>query len=77
MENLNFIGEGHYRDNNGKEYMSIWTYKIKNGIRTGDNYQEAKDIPCTDKFWGPFSKSPNFKEGWMYNVSDLNEFYNK
>ena len=78
MDDKEFISEGHYRDNNGNEYMSIWTYKRKNGL-SGDssqNYQDAKDISCGDKFWGPFNASNRFKEGYMYNVECLNDFYN-
>jgi len=73
------IGEGHYRDDNGNEYMSIWTYKNKNHIEpntNGANYEDARNISCNDKFWGPFHESNQFKNGWMYNVEDLNEFYN-
>ena len=76
MENKTEIGEGHYQDNNGNEYMSIWTYKRKRGITSGDNFQDAKDISCSDKFWGPFTMSDQFKKGYMYNVECLNEFYN-
>lgn len=76
MDDKTYLGEGHYIDGNGKEYMSIWTYKRKNGITTGDNFQEAKDIVCNDKFRGPFNSSDRFKEGWMYAVDCLNKFYN-
>ena len=75
MENKNYISEGHYNDNNGNEYMSIWTYKIQNSITKGDNFEEAKAIICSDKFWGPFNVADRFKEGWMYNLNCLKDFY--
>ncbi len=77
MDNKTFIGEGHYSDDNGNEYMSIWTFQRKNGISGRDNFQDAKDISCNDKFFGPFSKSNEFKKGYMYNVNCLQEFYSK
>ncbi len=77
MQNKIYISEGHYKDENGSEYMSIWTFKIKNKISGGDNFADAKAISCGDKFWGPFNESNRFKEGWMYNVTCLKEFYNK
>jgi hypothetical protein len=79
MENKQFVGEGHYRDNNGNEYMSIWTYKKLRGIQPNDNsvnFEHAKEIICFDKIWGPFNQSPVFKEGYMYNVECLDNFFN-
>lgn len=76
MENKNYISEGHYSDNNGTEYMSIWTFKRKYNINKGDNYEDAKAIFCPDKFWGAFNQSNRFKEGWMYNLECLKKFYN-
>jgi hypothetical protein len=76
MKDKKYISEGYYRDIKGNEYMSIWTYKGKNSISSGDNYQDARDISCSDKFWGPFNESNRFKEGYMYNVDCLNDFYN-
>jgi hypothetical protein len=78
MENKIYVSEGHYRDNGGNEYMSIWTYKKKNYMtsNTNDiNYQDAKAITCSDKFWGHFNASDRFKEGWMYNIECLKKFY--
>lgn len=78
MSDLTYISEGYYRNENN-EYMSIWTFKIKNGIKPNDteqNYEDAKNIPCADKYKKPFNASNKFKEGWMYNVNDLKEFYN-
>ena len=78
MATKNYLSEGHYSDKDGNEYMSIWTYKIQNNMEnnTSKNYQDAKDISCSDKFWGPFNQSNRFKEGYMYNVECLNKFYN-
>jgi len=79
MDNKIFISEGHYRDNNGNNYMSIWTYKNTNGIFPNDNqtnYNDAKKINCSDKFWGAFNASNKFKEGYMYNVECLDNFFN-
>lgn len=75
MENISYVAEGYYKDNNGKEYMSIWTFKRKNGITTGDNFEEAKAINCSDKFKAPFNATDRFREGWMYSVVCLVEFY--
>lgn len=72
---MEYINEGHYRDNNGNEYMSIWTFKQINNIPDGDNYQDAKEILCSDKFWGPFNQSNRFKEGYMYSIICLRRFY--
>ena len=80
MEDFEFLGEGHYRHHNGTEYMSIWTYKRKKRILLNNpqlNYKEAKEMDCSNKFWGPFNASDNFKEGWMYDVEYLNEFYDR
>jgi hypothetical protein len=71
------IGEGHYKDENGNEYMSIWTYKRKNNIYGGDNFEDAKALSSSDKFKGPFNATNRFKEGWMYNLNDLDAYYNK
>lgn len=81
MNDLIWMSEGFYRnDKTGEEYMSIWTYKQQNGMGKGSNesnYDDAKRIKCNDKHWMPFTKSENFKSGWVYNVTDLNKFYNK
>jgi hypothetical protein len=76
MQNKIYISEGHYKDNDGNEYMSIWTFKRTNGLQidTNQNYEDAKSISCSDKFFGPFNASNRFKEGWMYNVNCLREF---
>ncbi len=78
MANKTFISEGYYRDDNGNEYMSIWTYKNINEITPNTNevnYQEAQNMSCSDKFWAPFNESNVFKKGYMYNVNCLNDFY--
>lgn len=75
MSQYNYISEGHYQDQEGNDYMSIWTYKRKNGIMTGDNYQDALAMTTNDKFKAPFNQTDRFKEGWMYSVNDLDEFY--
>lgn len=78
MSNKTYVGEGHYRSDDGKEFMSIWTFKKLNGIRTNStelNYQDAIELSNVSKFRGPFSQSPNFKEGWMYEVEALKSFY--
>ena len=72
-----YIGEGHYRNGLGEDYMSIWTYKRKNRILGGDNYKEALQIYCDDKFNGPFNQSNDFTSGWMYNTKHLDEFYKR
>jgi hypothetical protein len=77
MSDKTNIAEGHYSDDNGNEYMSIWTYKRKNNIGGGNNYEDALALNASDKFKGPFNVSDRFKEGWMYNVNDLNTYYNK
>jgi hypothetical protein len=77
MSDKTNIGEGHYKDEIGNEYMSIWTYKRKNSITNGDNYEDALALNSADKFKGPFNVTNRFKEGWMYNVTDLKEYYNK
>jgi hypothetical protein len=81
MNNLEYISEGYYRNrNSGQEYMSIWTFKQNNGMGRGsndENYNDAKNIRCIDKHWMPFSQSENFKSGYVYNVIDLKEFYEK
>lgn len=81
MMDLQYISEGCYRcKSTGNEYMSIWTFKQHNGMGRGTNeinYADAKRIKCLDKHWMPFTQSENFKSGWIYNVNDLNEFYNK
>lgn len=80
MDDLIWISEGYYRNSKTcEEYMSIWTYKQKNGMGIGSNesnYDDAKNIKCNDKHRMPFNKSENFKSGWVYNVVDLNKFYN-
>lgn len=76
LDNKTYISEGHYRDNKGNEYMSIWTFKRKNNINSGDNYSDAKNISCSDKFWAPFNLSDQFKEGYIYHVNCLRVFYN-
>lgn len=78
MSNKTYIGEGHYKSDDGREFMSIWTFKIKFGIRsnnTQQNYEDAVALSNVSKFRGPFSQSPNFKEGWMYEVEALKSFY--
>lgn len=81
MGNLEYMSEGYYKNKqNEQEYMSIWTYKQQNGMGKGSNesnYDDAKRIKCNDKYWMPFTQSENFKSGWVYNVNDLNSFYNK
>lgn len=76
-QNKTYISEGHYSDNDGNVYMSIWTFKRANSLQsdTNQNYEDAKNISCSDKFFGPFNASNRFKEGWMYNVNCLKEFY--
>lgn len=78
MSNKTYIGEGHYRSDDGKEFMSIWSFKKKFGVfsnNTEQNYQDAIALSDVSKFRGPFSQSPNFKEGWMYEVEALKSFY--
>ncbi len=75
MEDKEYISEGHYRDNKGNDFMSIWTFKRKHGITEGDNSKEALAISCSDKFRAPFNASNKFKEGYMYSVDCLNKFY--
>lgn len=81
MDDLEYISEGYYKNpNNGKEYKSIWTFKIDNCMGRGtneQNYEDAKNIHCSDKYWKPFTQSENFKSGYVYNVTDLKNFYNK
>lgn len=79
MIDKTYIGEGHYEGENGKEYMSIWTFKRNNNIGTNNrdqNYEDAIALSDTDKFKGPFNKSEEFKQGWMYEVNALKSFYN-
>lgn len=79
MSGKTFIAEGHYRDDNGNEYMSIWTFKNNFQVtpnNTDQNYTDAKAMECSDKFRGAFHTSNRFKEGWMYNVICLKQFYN-
>lgn len=79
MENKTYIEEGHYRDNNGNHYMSIWTFKKTYKINTNSNeinYSDARQINCNDRFMGPFNESDTFKKGWMYNIDCLKNFYN-
>lgn len=80
MNDKTFLGEGHYRGNDGVEYMSIWTFKKKNYISPNDrfaNADEALQIQHFNRFRGPFNQSRDFKEGWMYDVEQLKEFYSK
>ena len=75
MGNKTYIGEGHYKDDDGNEYMSIWTYKRKHNITSGNNFEDAKKISCDDKFWGNFNMSDEFKKGYIYNVKCLIEYF--
>jgi hypothetical protein len=80
MNDKTFLGEGHYRDNEGVEFMSVWTYKKKNFINpnnTEANGQVALQMQGFNRFKGPYSKSPNYREGWMYDTRELKEFYSK
>lgn len=80
MNDKTFISEGHYKDNEGVEFMSIWTFKKKNFINpntTEANGQDALQMQDFNRFRGPYNQSPNFKEGWMYDTRQLNEFYSK
>ena len=78
---LKYVDEGHYKnETTGDEYMSIWTYKRKNGMGNSSNeinFEDAKKITCIDKHWMPFNKSENFKSGYIYNINDLKEYYNR
>lgn len=71
-----FIAEGHYRDADGTEYMSIWTYKRTHRIFGGDNSAEALQMQNFKRFRGPFTQSPDYKSGYMYDVNQLQQFYN-
>jgi hypothetical protein len=76
---LKFITEGHYKDESA-EYMSIWTFKKKKGIKPNSNainYEDAISISCSDRKWLPFNASNQFKNGWHYNVICLEDFYTK
>jgi len=79
MTDKTYIGEGHYNDNDGNEYMSIWSFKIAFDVADNNNqqnYADAKALGSVEKFWGPFNESKNFKEGWMFELSALKSFYN-
>lgn len=80
MNDKIFLGEGHYKDNEGVEFMSIWTFKKKNFINPNNrdaNGQDALQMQGFNRFRGPFTQSEDFKEGWMYDTRQLNEFYSK
>ncbi|NBR15566.1 MAG: hypothetical protein EBU01_13470, partial [Crocinitomicaceae bacterium] len=36
-----------------------------------------KGMQQFNRFRGPFNQSRDFKEGWMYDVEQLKEFYSK
>ena len=74
---LLFIEEGHYKEGE-RIYLSIWTYKKLKSIKPNDtstNYNDAKNIICSDRKWLPFNESNRFKEGWHYEVNCLDNFY--
>jgi hypothetical protein len=74
---LEFLEEGYYREGDD-QYMSIWTYKRKNGMTpndTGSNYEDAKNMTCYNRKWLPFNQSNRFKEGWHYDLGYLVTFY--
>lgn len=78
MTDKTFIGEGHYRDENGTEFMSIWSFKKAFNVGSNNrdqNYEDAIALGSANKFWGAFNQSQYFKEGWMFEVSALNSFY--
>ena len=75
---IEFISEGHYKEYED-EYMSIWTFKRTFSIDNNDNqsnYEDAKNMICSDRKWLPFNQSKNYIAGWHYNTSCLEEFYN-
>lgn len=79
MNDKEYLGEGHYRDQDGNEFMSIWTFKRAFEVGNNNNqqnYEDAKALAGVKKFWGPFNKSQYFKEGWMFEINGLKSFYN-
>lgn len=83
MEDIIKISEGHYKDvNTNDEYMSIYTYKIKNGFSSfynseGFNSKEALEFKdeCKRKFVGEFTKSEKYFSGYMYKLDCLDNYY--
>lgn len=80
--NMERIKEGHYRDENGQEYKSIWCYKLDEGFADylNNNERNCEDaevlkVKCVDKEWSDFNLSTNYPEGYLYNIQCLNEFY--
>jgi hypothetical protein len=80
MNDKTFLGEGHYKGNDGVEYMSVWTFKKKyfiNPNNTDANGEDALQMQHFNRFKGPYNQSNRFFEGWMYDVEQLKEFYSK
>jgi hypothetical protein len=76
-ESPEYRGNGHY-EINGDEFMSIWTFKNKHGIKsdTTANGDEGKEIASKGSVthtstpdFGQFSKII------IYSVKSLEEFY--
>ena len=77
-ESNEYRSNGHYQVN-GEDWMSVWTYKKKNGLDFKDYAKNSSDgLYMTSRYESIVSKPDfgNFDEINIFKVSDLAAYLN-
>lgn len=74
-----YISNGHFNVE-GEDMMSIWTYKIKNGIKPNDHETNSSDstmMASKYEYGDCVPDKGGFGTVHIFNVTDLNEYFSQ